>query len=267
MVDIVNLATELCKAVGKEGDKALPAEIADVMKKAGMKATLSSWVPLPGADVALGVSLIQFMYRDINEKLGLSFEDSLVKACGARIVTNLTNGATLGAGSALKLLGVLGMAGAVVVAPALYALTMTSGVVYLKAFSTLAQREGINFDFLSLRDEMNKLLADKEGIEAMLEDFKKEYSMLQSFKDMGSEAKKSLLETGASIKETTSQIGSEVKKKLADPGATIDEAKKSLSEAGANIKETTAQIGSEVKKGLSNTGAALKGFFKGFKKS
>jgi len=177
MIDLVNLAANLCTAMDKEADKALPSEIAGVVKTHSKLAVGSAWIPIPGADVAAGATTIWTMYGRINGKIGLAVKDNVLKTIASGVATNLASYAAVsGVGSMLKFIPGIGtVGGALIMSATLYAVTMASGAVYLKALCALAQKQGPNIDLSQLGSEMKKILSDKTTLKAMIKDFKKDY--------------------------------------------------------------------------------------------
>jgi uncharacterized protein (DUF697 family) len=137
----------------------------------------SAWIPIPGADVAAGAVTIWTMYGRINNKIGLSVKDNILKTIASGVLTNLTGYIAMsGVASALKFIpGIGSLGGALIMSASLYALTLASGYVYLKALCLLAEREGPNIDISKLGSAIKDILADEGFIKDFIKQAKKEY--------------------------------------------------------------------------------------------
>jgi uncharacterized protein (DUF697 family) len=139
MSHLLHLAKELVEVLDRQAESSLPQEIADVVKLHAKLAVGSALIPIPGADVAAGAATIWTMYLRINDKIGMKFGESLLKTIASGVATNLASFAAMSAvGSFLKCIPGLGtIAGAAVMAASLYAITLTSGYIYLKALTSM----------------------------------------------------------------------------------------------------------------------------------
>lgn len=178
--NLIQAAYELVRVLDKAADDALPQEIADVVKLHAKLAVGSAWVPIPGADVAAGAVNIWSMYLRINGKIGMKFGESVLKTIASAVATNLASyAAVLAVGGALKFIPGLGsLSGALVMSGALYAVTLASGYVYLRALTALLKRN----DVLSeeqLQESINSFMKNnsteiKNFIDAAKKDYKQE---------------------------------------------------------------------------------------------
>jgi uncharacterized protein (DUF697 family) len=130
-------AVKLCLALNKGADKLLPQEIVGVVKTHSVVSAGAGLIPIPGVDVAIAAGNIWTMYGRIGSKLGIPFGENLLKSIASGVATNL---ATYAAASViLKFIPGLGsIAGAALQ----YAMTLTSGWIYLKALTALANKQG-----------------------------------------------------------------------------------------------------------------------------
>ena len=169
-------AIHLVELMDKQADKMLPQEIAEVVKLHSKLAVGSAWIPIPGADVAAGAVTIWTMYTRINKKLGLSLKENVLKTIASGVATNLAGYITIsGVASALKLNPGLGsIGGAIAMSASLYAVTIVSGWLYLKALCTLAKRDGPSIDMSQLGNAVKEVLKDS-NIKHLIEEAKKEY--------------------------------------------------------------------------------------------
>lgn len=174
---LLELAFELVQRLDKVADKNLPQEIVDVVKLHSKLAVGSAWIPIPGADVAAGAATVWGMYIRINNKIGLSFSDNVIKSIGSGVATNLASYIAMsGVASAMKFLPGIGtLGGAIVMSASLYAVTLVSGWIYLKALCTLAEKDGSNLKMENLSGAVKEVLKQKGLIKDMISQAKKEY--------------------------------------------------------------------------------------------
>lgn len=156
---LLHAAYELVQSLDKMTDDSLPQEIADVVKLHAKLAVGSAWVPVPGADVAAGAVNIWTMYLRINGKIGMKLGESILKTIASAVATNLAGyAAVLAVGGALKFIpGIGSIGGAVVMSGALYAVTLASGYVYLKALTALIKKGG-TIDGIKLKDAVDNFM-------------------------------------------------------------------------------------------------------------
>lgn len=177
MQELVHTAVELVKLLDKTADSTLPNEIVGVVKLHSKIAVGSAWIPVPGADVAAGAANIWSMYARINGKIDIPVKENVLKSIGAGVATNLTSYIAMsGVASALKFIPGIGTAGgALIMSASLYAVTLVSGWVYLKALCIMAQRRGgvINTD--DFKKAIDQVLSDKGLIKSLINAAKKEY--------------------------------------------------------------------------------------------
>lgn len=179
---LLHAAYELVQSLDKMTDDSLPQEIADVVKLHAKLAVGSAWVPVPGADVAAGAVNIWSMYLRINGKIGMKLGESILKTIASAVATNLASyAAVLAIGGALKFIpGIGSIGGAVVMSGALYAVTLASGYVYLKALTALLKKEEVvSGDKLkaSVDDFMNN---NRSEIKSFINEAKKNYKQENS---------------------------------------------------------------------------------------
>lgn len=174
---LLESAISLVKALDKEADEFLPIEISDVVKLHSKIAVGSAWIPIPGIDALAGGANIWTMYGRINSKLGFTIKDNVLKTVASGVATNLASYlAVSGVASALKFIPGLGsIGGGIVMSASLYAVTLASGYVYLKALFYLARQKGPQMHDLSgLGDAINAALKDS-SISDFINDAKQEY--------------------------------------------------------------------------------------------
>lgn len=174
---LLHTAIHLVEALDKEADQYLPNEIAEVVKLHSKLAVGAAWIPIPGADLAAGAATIWSMYVRINNKLGFSLKENVLKTVASGVATNLAGYVGMSAaGSLLKFIPGLGTIGGAVAASACqYALTLGSGYVYLKALCLLADRQGPNINFSGLGSAVKEVLKDESSIKSFMNEAKTEY--------------------------------------------------------------------------------------------
>lgn len=163
VIDLLKTATELVNSFNKKADSYLPQKIVDIVKLHSGMAVASSFIPVPGADLAACATAIWSMYIRINNALGLSFSDNVMKTIAGGVATNLSAYAVgLGIGSLLKFIPGIGTIGGIaLIASIQYALTVTSGYVYMKALILLAQVDGKNIRESDLSSATERVFKDK----------------------------------------------------------------------------------------------------------
>lgn len=173
---ILDVATHLVKLIDKQADVLLPKEIVDVVRTHSKLAVGSAWIPVPGADVAAGAATIWTMYARINSKLGFKLKDNVLKTIASGVATNLAGYMAMsGVASAIKFIPGIGtLGGAIILSASLYAITLASGWVYLKALCKLAEKDGANIDMSKLSSAVSEVLKDS-SIKSFISEAKKEY--------------------------------------------------------------------------------------------
>ncbi len=175
---LYELAFELCKLMDKGADAALPREIADVVKTHAKIAVASSAAALiPGvgstASIAAAAAAIWGMYIRINSKLGLKLSENVIKTIASGVATNLAGyaAASVAAGAVLSFFP---GAAVPVMAAVQYALTITSGYVYLKVLIALSKNK-VGISEGSMNSAVNTILKDKSTIKSFFNEVKSNY--------------------------------------------------------------------------------------------
>lgn len=177
MLELLNEARALVQAMDKAADASLPKEIVDVVKLHSKIAVGSAWIPVLGADVAAGAANIWTMYGRINNKIDLPIKENVLKSIGAGVATNLTTYIAMsGVASAMKFIPGIGtVGGAMMMSASLYAVTLVSGWVYLKALCTMANRKGSSITAEDMKKALDAVLSDKSVIKRLITAAKKDY--------------------------------------------------------------------------------------------
>lgn len=177
MQELIHVSVELVKLLDKTADATLPTQIVDVVKLHSKLAVGSAWIPVPGADVAAGSANIWSMYARINNKVDIPVKENILKSIGAGVATNLTSYIAMsGVASAMKFIpGIGSIGGALILSASLYAVTLVSGWVYLKALCIMAQRNGAFINVNDFKEAIDQVLSDKSLIKRLITAAKKEY--------------------------------------------------------------------------------------------
>ncbi|MBQ6648397.1 MAG: hypothetical protein IJM66_06065 [Muribaculaceae bacterium] len=174
---LIQTSIKLVELMDKTADKALPTEIANVVKLHSKLAVGSAWIPVPGADMAAGAANIWGMYIRVNNKLGIPFGENVMKSIGSGVATNLASYLVLsGVASAMKFIpGIGSIGGAVLMSASLYGVTLASGWVYLQALCALAKKKGNSFNASDISGAVNDFLNNKSVIKEFIDSAKKTY--------------------------------------------------------------------------------------------
>ena len=165
-IELYEAAVALVTVLDKTAEQLLPQEIVDVVKLHSKLAVGSALIPVPGADVAAGAANIWTMYGRVNSKVGISIRDNVLKTVGSGVVTNLASYmAMAGLGSAIKAIPGLGtVTGTALMSASLYAVTLASGYIYVKALTLLANKGNGSIDITQIDSAVKDILKNKEVI-------------------------------------------------------------------------------------------------------
>lgn len=176
---LLRSAVELTQALNKTVDENLPNKLADIVKTHAALAVASAFIPIPGADVAAAAANVWGMYARINKELSLPFGENIIKSVAAGVVTNMGAAAAsiLVVGSIFKFVPGLGtIGGAAVMGTTIYAVTIASGIVYMKAITKLLSSEKkVEFTESDLKSATDEVLKDKDTIKTILKEGKEDY--------------------------------------------------------------------------------------------
>lgn len=182
---------DLVDAMNKEADKHLPEKLSGIVKTHAMLAVGSALIPVPGADLLAGAANIWAMYVRINDELGISFEENILKSISAGLMTNI-GGVFAGAlviGTGLKFIPGLGtLAGYALVLGTIYGITLASAIIYMRALTYMANRKaGEDFCASDLEEAMKHETPSASGIKQMV---KENTPSKKEMKDIIKEARK-----------------------------------------------------------------------------
>ena len=176
-IELYEAAVALVTVLDKTAEQLLPQEIVDVVKLHSKLAVGSALIPVPGADVAAGAANIWTMYGRVNSKVGISIRDNVLKTVGSGVVTNLASYmAMAGLGSAIKAIPGLGtVTGTALMSASLYAVTLASGYIYVKALTLLANKGNGSIDITQIDAAVKEILGNKEVIKNFIKAAKSDF--------------------------------------------------------------------------------------------
>jgi|GEM_PF-1786997 len=176
---VFQVAAELAKALNLAADENLPGKLAGIVKLHAGIAVGSAFIPVPGADMAAAAANIWTMYVRINKELELPFSENLIKSIATGIVTNLGAAviASMVMGSALKFIPGLGsVGGAAVMGATIYGVTLTAGIIYMKAISKLlSSKNSGQVNEENLKTAVDEIMKDKQSVQTILRTAKEGY--------------------------------------------------------------------------------------------
>lgn len=176
---LIKAAGELAQALNRMADDTLPQKLAELVKLHAGIAVASAFIPIPGADMAAAGANIWTMYVRINKELELPFSENALKSLAAGVVTNLAGAAAgfMVVGSALKFVPGLGtLGGAALMAGTTYAITIASGIVYMKAVAQLlSAKSSGQVSEADLKSAADGIIRDKAAMQSILKDARNDY--------------------------------------------------------------------------------------------
>ncbi len=174
MIDIVMAAQKLLttmRHLDRGVDSCTPQEIADIIKfhskGAAAAGVAAGWVPGAGGTAAtvIAAGFIWTMYGRINSKIGLTFSKNILKTLASGIATNLA-GCLVGSlvmNAVFSFIPGLGnIAASAIAGGVCYALTLASGIVYLKILTNIfsAGVDPTSVDIDTLKNMANDIASD-----------------------------------------------------------------------------------------------------------
>lgn len=144
--EIYTVAEQVVKAYKKMNAlaaKELPKEIENIVLRHAKIACATAFIPAGGLDILAATTNVWVMYISINNVLGIKFSKNVVKSVGSAVISNAVhNLGILAVAEALKWNPLSYAASVAILCSALYALTIVSGWVYLKALANMGSRDG-----------------------------------------------------------------------------------------------------------------------------
>jgi len=183
---LFKVAVELAKALDKTADENLPGKLAGIVKLHSGIAVGSAFIPVPGADIAAAAANIWTMYVRINKELELPFSENFIKSLATGIVTNLGAGlvASMVIGSAFKFIPGLGsVGGAAMIGATIYGVTLTAGIIYMKAISKLlTNKKSSQVNEENLKTAVDEIMKDKQSVQTIIKNAKEGYKDVKNDK-------------------------------------------------------------------------------------
>ena len=179
---VFHAAGELCKAMNETVDEHMPEKLAGIVKTHSAIAVGTALVPIPIADVAAAVTNIWTMYVRINKEVNIPFAENALKSIALGVVTNLGSGLVAGVvlGTVAKIFPGLGtVGGAVVMGSTVYAVTLASSVIYMKALTKLLAskvKDNCEMTEKDLKAAVKETLKDKDLIKTVMDEAKAGYA-------------------------------------------------------------------------------------------
>jgi uncharacterized protein (DUF697 family) len=177
--DLTKTAAQLVRALNHPTDENLPRHLAEIVERHAGIAAGQAFIPIPGADMTGSAANIRAMYVRINEELKLPFGENIVNRVASRVVTNLAAGIAglLAMGSALNILPGFGTLAGAAFMGTTYAITVASGIVYMKALTALARRTSSVEDVSEedLKTATDDVMRDKKLVQSMIKGNKREH--------------------------------------------------------------------------------------------
>lgn len=181
---LIKAAVKICLAMHKSGAEAMGREISGIVEKHSIGASVAAlgvaWLPGAGATAATAAcaGFVWSMYYRINAKLGVPFHKNILKSVATAIGTNLAGAAvgTLVLSTVLSFTGIGNVGSSFLMAGVSYAITFSSGLVYLKVLERLADAK---VDFENVSEEELKATAQDvlahEDIKGMMKEAKSQF--------------------------------------------------------------------------------------------
>ena len=174
-----NMLSASQMAIANIGSQVLPEEIAAIAKRHSVLAAGAGWIPVPGVSIAAEAANVWYMYKSINDALGLKLSSHVLKTVASGVIANLGTGILIevGALNLLKLIPGIGTAASGIVSMAEYAaITYTSAYIYLKMISAWTAEELQSMDADDLKAKTVACMDEnKSEIDSVMKDAKKEF--------------------------------------------------------------------------------------------
>lgn len=179
---VLHAAGELCKAMNETVDEHMPEKLAGIVKTHSAIAVGTALVPIPIADVAAAVTNIWTMYVRINKEVNIPFAENALKSIALGVVTNIGAGLVAGVvlGTVAKFIPGLGtLGGTIVMGSTVYAVTLASSVIYMKALTKLLASKVKNTCEMTEKDldaAVKETMKDKDLIKTVMAEAKAGYA-------------------------------------------------------------------------------------------
>ena len=179
---VLHAAGELCKAMNETVDEHMPEKLAGIVKTHSAIAVGTALVPIPIADVAAAVTNIWTMYVRINKEVNIPFAENALRSIALGVVTNIGAGLVAGVvlGTVAKFIPGLGtLGGTIVMGSTVYAVTLASSVIYMKALTKLLAAKMKNNCEMTEKDldaAVKETMKDKDLIKTVMAEAKAGYA-------------------------------------------------------------------------------------------
>ncbi len=170
------------KGIHEVNEKTFGKEVAQIINSSAIGSTVaglaSGWVPGVGGTIASGICIgfVWRMYLQINKKVGLSLEDTIVRTIASGMITNLIGvivGSLILQGLFSLFPGIGTVSAVIVMAGVCYAITLASGILYIKILTKIFIRQKQkNISAQDLKEKYANI--DKEEIKNLLKNLLKE---------------------------------------------------------------------------------------------
>lgn len=149
----------MAKRAAEEFDSSMrriaPDDIVNILYQHSVAAAATAVLAPGGVDVLLITGEVWAMYIRINNVLGVSFSENLVKSVGSAVAANLTaNLGQLAVAGILKFIPGVHVIGGALMAGTVFATTMAAGWVYLNALCRMATAGSSSGDLKSIINEV-----------------------------------------------------------------------------------------------------------------
>jgi uncharacterized protein (DUF697 family) len=157
--------------LGLFGNDETSKHLEHIVIEHALLASGAAFIPVPGADVAAIVAIIWVMYARINDALGISLTENVLKSIASGVVANVVSvipsvALAIAAEVVLKFFPGLGTAGGVAVGVAANVILLyVAGMVYIQSIKVLA-KSGKPITEANLKVSIDQISKDKEFIKA-----------------------------------------------------------------------------------------------------
>ncbi len=169
--EIYRVARKAIDVYNKVNDVAadvLPEDIVKIVLRHAKIACATAFIPIGGLDVAAATANVWAMYISINKAIGLKFSDNIMKSIGSAVISNLVqNLGIMAIAAALKWNPVSYIFSVAILTSALYALTIVSGWVYLKALANMGENDD------DIDTSVKKSLSKYSDIQGLFDKYRK----------------------------------------------------------------------------------------------
>ena len=140
--DVAKKAIAAFKKIDSVASDVLPEDIEKIVLRHARIAVATGFIPIGGLDVAAATANVWPMYISINNAIGVKFSENIMKSVGSAVMANIVqNLGVMGIAALLKWNPISYPVSVAIMASILYALTIVSGWIYLKALANMAEQD------------------------------------------------------------------------------------------------------------------------------